>query len=193
MKINSFKFQSIANATHAWTRTCGSEKGNTHSHMPFKWNLDNLFGIFVCKLSPAMAMMMTMMKQKGNQNKTIFSFVCLACVQWTPTISTIRLAYEQIFEANFFCVWSLWRHTFAMSLPLIRIVWHSLCWYAGTKMCRNFTFEKVIRNILIRLSVRCAVFFAHLVIRTKFPRLWPSSQFPTDVHIKFNSLKLLNV
>lgn len=79
MKINSFKFQSIAYATHAWMVYVRTVAKKTHTRCHIEWNLKNVFGFFICKLSPALVMT-TMMKQKGNQNKTIFSFVCFACV-----------------------------------------------------------------------------------------------------------------
>lgn len=105
------------------------------------------------------------MKQKGNQNKTIFSFVFCMCSHFTQMSNTfILLAYAKKSE-TVFCVK---RHTFAMSV----CVWH-LCWYRNQDVpsmyfqkCRN-EYRKVWNN-------KCAIFFAHYVICTKFPRLWPS-------------------
>lgn len=150
MKINSFKFQSIAYATHAWmvyVRTVAKKMTHTCSHI--EWNLKNVFGFFICKLSPALVMT-TMMKQKGNQNKTIFSFVYFACVH-TDYSNHLAGKWANI-QSGFFV-----RHTFDMSVS-------ALCGihYAGTgfKMCRICSFEMVIMNIIIytRMCEMCSVF-----------------------------------
>lgn len=133
--------------------------------MHVKWNFKNLFVRFLFrKLSPLM--MTTMMKQKGNQSKTIFSFVsfCMCSHKLFNTFSWHLSKYLKL--SVLVCVK---RHTFAMSLSVC-----VLCgiYYAGTgiKMCRIY-FKKVIMNINICTSLKCAGFCTFRLIRTKFPRL----------------------